>query len=301
MNGLSLHKYTPTAKSYFSGCGGMDIGMMRAGINIIQSLDLDKKATDCMKLNKHYFSHTILTADIKDMTVLNQPKADIMLFTYPCTKYSTIADIHGTRTGDELFLHALRHIVIEQPEMFVVENVPGMRKFKVVMEAMTKIPGYHLNQFCPVDAANWLPQRRERLILIATRKRISIQAPAAPKIKPSIKSIVQRHARVSLPPCALKRLNGGYRDKPIIVDPAKGEIAPTCIAHYAKDLGTRLLKDKKAPHGVRPFSIREYARLQGFPDDFKFIDAVNSYKLIGNAVAVDMAEWIGNEAIKYFN
>jgi len=294
--------YKPTAKSYFSGCGGMDIGLMRAGINIIQSVDLDKKATDCMRMNKHYFSHDILTADITTMAVLDQPKADISIFTYPCTKYSTIADIHGTRTGDELFLHALRHIAIERPEMFIVENVPGMKKFKVVMEAMTKLPGYHINEFCPIDAANWLPQRRERLILIATRKRARIQAPAPVKLRPTIKSLLERSPRFNMPACALKRLQGGYRDLPIIVDPNNpNAIAPTCVAHYAKDLGTRMVKDKNALHGVRPFSIREYARLQGFPNDFKFPEAVNSYKLIGNAVAVDVAHWIGNEAIKYFN
>lgn len=153
--------FTPTAKGYFSGCGGMELGIMQAGINVIQSLDLDKEATDCMSKNNHYFSHAILNTDIKDKTVLEQPKTHIIVGTYPCTKYSSIADIHGTRTGDDLFLHFFRHIAIEQPEMYIVENVPGMKKFKVVMEAMTKLPDYYVNIFCPVDASNWLPQRRK--------------------------------------------------------------------------------------------------------------------------------------------
>lgn len=139
--------YKPTAKGYFSGCGGMELGMMQAGINVIQSLDLDKESTACLQANHHYFSHIILTADIKDKLVLEQPKSDIIIGTYPCTKYSPIADIHGTRTGDDLFLHFFRHIAIEKPEMYVVENVPGMRKFKVVMEAMTKLPDYYVNVF----------------------------------------------------------------------------------------------------------------------------------------------------------
>ncbi|HEX8460615.1 MAG TPA: DNA cytosine methyltransferase, partial [Segetibacter sp.] len=89
---------------------------------------------------------------------------------------------------------------------------------------------------------------------------------------------------------------------PIIVDPEQpSAIAPTCVAHYSKDLGTRLVKDKKAKYGLRPFSIREYARLQGFPDDFHFPNKRSSYKLIGNAVAVQMGKWIGLEAMKYFN
>jgi DNA (cytosine-5)-methyltransferase 1 len=134
--------YIPTAKGYFSGCGGMEIGIMQAGINVIQSLDLDKEATDCMKSNSRYFSHSILTTDIKDKPVLEQPESDIIVGTYPCTKYSPIADIHGTRTGDDLFLHFFRHIAIEQPEMYIVENVPGMKKFKVVMVLLMQLIGY---------------------------------------------------------------------------------------------------------------------------------------------------------------
>ncbi len=62
-----------------------------------------------------------------------------------------------------------------------------------------------------------------------------------------------------------------------------------------------MVKDKNTEFGVRPFSIREYARLQGFPDDFYFPNKRSSYKLIGNAVPVQMGEWIGKEAMKYFN
>ncbi len=294
--------YTPTAKGYFSGCGGMELGLVLSGVELIQSLDLDKKATDCMKLNSHYFSHSILNADIKDKTVLEQPRTDIIVGTYPCTKYSPIADIHGTRTGDDLFLHFFRHIAIEKPEMYIVENVPGMRKFKVVMEAMTKLPDYYVNVFCPVDAANWLPQRRKRLILIGTRKQFSISSPNQINNRPRLKDILEKNPVVEMPDYVIKRINGKYRDLPIIVDPeVSNSLAPTCVAHYSKDLSTRLVKDKNTKYGVRPFSIREYARLQGFPDDFHFEFKRSSYKLIGNAVPVHMGNWVGKVAMKYFN
>lgn len=294
--------YTPTAKGYFSGCGGMEIGIMQAGIKVIQSLDLDPEATACMLMNKHYFSHAVLTADIKDKTVLEQLRTDIIVGTYPCTKYSPIADIHGTRTGDDLFLHFFRHIAIEQPEMYIVENVPGMKKFKVVMEAMTKLPDYYVQVFCPVDAANWLPQRRKRLILIGTRKPHNITEPSQITNRPRLKDIMETNPDVDMPGYVLSRINGKYRDKPIIVDPEQpGALAPTCVAHYAKDLGTRLVKDKHAKHGVRPFTVREYARLQGFPDDFHFENKRSAYRLIGNAVPVQMGEWVGKVAMGYFN
>ncbi len=294
--------YTPTAKGYFSGCGGMELGMLQAGVNVIQSLDLDVEATNCMKRNAHYFSHDVLNVDIKDKTVLEQPATDIIVGTYPCTKYSAIADIHGTRTGDDLFLHFFRHIAIERPEMYIVENVPGMKKFQVVMEAMTKLPDYYVTVFCPVDACNWLPQRRKRLILFGTKKPYSISSPKQLNNKPRLKDILEENPYVEMPDYVISRINGKYRDLPIIVDPDDHSVmAPTCVAHYAKDLGTRLVKDQKAKYGLRPFSVREYARLQGFPDDFKFENRRSSYKLIGNAVPVNMGEWIGSEAIKYFN
>lgn len=292
----------PTAKGYFSGCGGAELGMMQAGIKLIQSLDLDPEAIACMKLNSNYFNHSILQEDIKDRTVLSQEKSDIIIGTYPCTKYSAIADIHGTRTGDDLFLHFFRHIAIEQPEMYIVENVPGMRKFKVVMEAMTKLPNYYVNVFCPVNASNWLPQQRKRLILIGTKKPFSIASPNAINNRPRLKDLLERNVEVDMPDYVLNRIAGKYRDKPIVIDPdLPGAIAPTCVAHYAKDRGTRLIKDKKAKHGVRPFTVREYARLQGFPDDFKFENKPSSFRLIGNAVAVDMGRWMGRAAITYFN
>lgn len=276
--------------------------MLQAGVRVIQSLDIDMPAVDCMRMNPGYFGHDVLHEDISQKLVLNQPKSDIVIGTYPCTKYSAIADIHGTRTGDDLYLHFFRHLAIELPEAYVLENVPGMKKFKVVMEAMTKLPQYYVTVFCPVDATNWLPQRRRRLIVIGTKKAFSISHPAA-ESGPRIADIIERDpGTVEMPGYVLKRIKGGYRDRPIIVDPSDPKaVAPTCVAHYAKDLGTRLVVDKNCQHGLRPFTVREYARLQGFPDDFKFPESRVSYKLIGNAVPVPMGRWVGRELMKYFN
>ncbi|TDO21922.1 DNA cytosine methyltransferase [Pedobacter duraquae] len=295
-------KYKPTAKGYFSGAAGMELGLQAAGVTMIQSLDLDANAIECLKLNPHYIDHKVLHQDIKDITVLSQDRSDILVGTYPCTKYSTIANISGTRTGDDLFLHFLRHVAIEQPEVYVLENVPGMKKFPVVMEAMSKLPGYYVNIFCPVNALNWLPQRRERLIMIGTRKPFSISAPTQSKNRIKMSDILEKDPVYKMNQSVIDRINGKYRDLPIVVDPSDpGSYAPTCVAHYAKDMGTRLVKDKNAEYGVRPFTVREYARLQGFPDDYIFPEKRSSYQLIGNAVPCHMGEWIGTELMRYFN
>ena len=88
--------------------------------------------------------------------------------------------------------------------MYIVENVPGMRKFKVVMEAMTKLPDYYVNVFCPVDASNWLPQKRKRLILIGTRKHFSINAPSQINSRPRLKDILENDPQVDMPDYVIK-------------------------------------------------------------------------------------------------
>lgn len=283
-----------TAKSYFSGAGGMDLGILEAGINIIESFEIDKHCCETLKNN---FSHKINESDITKITVLDQQDADVYIGTFPCTRYSTAADINGTRTGDDLFLHFFRHIALAKPEMYVVENVPGMLKFKVVMEALTKLPDYYVRIECPVNANMWLPHERKRLILIGSKKPFNnIEYPDCNRIH--LKDIVEHNVDMNIPQYVLNRINGKYRDKPIVSDPELDDLAPTCVAHYSKDRGTRLIKDGK---NVRPYTVLEYARLQGFPDWFKFSGSdSDSYKQIGNAVPVPMGYWVGKQIVRYF-
>ncbi|MDX2045664.1 MAG: DNA cytosine methyltransferase, partial [Chitinophagaceae bacterium] len=127
-------------------------------------------------------------------------------------------------------------------------------------------------------------------------------APSQISNKPRLKDILEKEPDVEIPDYVIRRIKGKYRDLPIVVDPEQREaIAPTCVAHYSKDLSTRLVRDRNSKYGLRPFSIREYARLQGFPDDFFFENKRSSYKLIGNAVPVHMGKWVGDVAVKYFN
>jgi DNA (cytosine-5)-methyltransferase 1 len=286
-----------TANSYFSGIGMLDLGLMQAGIIISSAFEMDSSACKTYRANHQ---HKLVQCDLTQQLVMEQDSCDLMAFTYPCTKYSPIADIHGTRTGDELFLHALRHLAIARPEGYVVENVPGMRAFPVVMEAMCQLPDYYVQVFCPVKAETWLPQRRHRLIIIGTRKPFAIRPPEGTK-PVTLAQIVETDPQVTLPAAIANRMNGVYRDLPIISDPAKGDIAPTCVAHYAKDKSTRLIADKRFPMGVRPYSVREYARLQGLPDSFKFpVSETAAYRQIGNGVPVDMGRWAGSELMRYF-
>lgn len=157
-----------------------------------QSFEIDQVCCSTQRMN---FKHEIIEGDITSKTVLQDKECMVMAATYPCTKYSTASDIHGTRTGDDLFLHFFRHIAIRRPEIYVVENVPGMRKFPVVMEAMSKLPDYYVSVFCPISAETWLPQRRERLILIGSRKPFSWREPAESR-RVTLKEILEKNPEI---------------------------------------------------------------------------------------------------------
>ena len=276
----------------------MDIGLEAGGLTLQQSFEIDRVCCETMRQN---FSHEVIQCDITQKLVFAERECHVMVATYPCTKYSPIADIHGVRTGDDLFLHFFRHVAIRKPELYVVENVPGMKKFSVVMEAMTKLPDYYVHVACPVKSSTWLPQKRDRLIIIGSRRAFLWREPVA-KRRITLAEIMEEDPTPRIPEYVRKRLAGAYRDRPIVSDPKRGDIAPTCVAHYAKDLSTRLVADERFPQGVRPYTVREYARLQGVPDSFTFAGSENdAYRMIGNGVSVPVGQWIASEIVRYFN
>lgn len=283
--------------SYFSGAGLMDLGLSRGGVTVQQSFEIDSHCVATLRAN---FSHEVVAGDITGKRVAEDKPCDVMVATYPCTRYSAIADIHGTRQGDDLFLHFFRHLAIRRPEVYAVENVPGMRKFPVVMEAMTALPDYYVQVLCPVRTELWLPQKRDRLIILGSRRPFGWRQPEARRAV-TLAEIVEPEPAVEIPAYVYRRLRGRYRDKPIVSDPARGDLAPTCVAHYAKDVSTRLVADARFKRGVRPYSVREYARLQGVPDGFKFSGSTHdAYRQIGNGVSIPVGEWVGREVSRYF-
>lgn len=158
------------------------------------------------------------------------------------------------------------------------------------------MPDYYVRIECPVNASFWLPQDRKRLILFGSRKPFNnLQYPLFRK-QSLLSDILEENPEIDIPDYVQSRLDGKYRDKPIISK--LDGIAPCCVAHYSKDQSTRLVNDGVK---IRPYSPLEYQRLQGFPDSFKFSGGAKSiYKQVGNAVPVPMARWIGEQIIKYF-
>jgi DNA (cytosine-5)-methyltransferase 1 len=83
------------ANTYFSGAGLMDIGLEAGGLMLQQSFEIDALCCDTLRRN---FSHGVVQCDITKKLVQSEKECHVMVATYPCTKYSPIADIHGVRT-----------------------------------------------------------------------------------------------------------------------------------------------------------------------------------------------------------
>src|SRR5215813_12665214 len=106
-----------------------------------------------------------------------------------------------------LFLHFFRHVAIRRPEVYVVENVPAMKKFPVVMEAMTKLPDYYVHVECPVKSSTWLPQKRDRLIIIGSRRSFLWREPFA-KRRITLAEILEEDPTPRIPDYVIRRLTG---------------------------------------------------------------------------------------------
>jgi DNA (cytosine-5)-methyltransferase 1 len=188
----------------------MDIGLHDGGLTLQQGFEIDAICCDTLRRN---FSHDVVQCDITKKLVQSEKECHVMVATYPCTKYSPIGDIHGVRTGDDLFLHFFRHVAIRRPELYVVENVPGMKKFPVVMEAMTKLPDYYVHVACPVKSSIWLPQKRDRLIIIGSRRNFAWREPEAERAV-TLAEVLEPEPTPHIPDYVGRRLAGKYRDRP---------------------------------------------------------------------------------------
>src|SRR5207253_1115424 len=100
-----------------------------------------------------------------------------------------------------------------------------MKKFPVVMEAMTKVPDYYVHVACPVKSSIWLPQKRDRLIIIGSRRNFAWREPAAERAV-TLREILEPEPEPHIPDYVGRRLAGEYPDRPIVSDPARGDTAP---------------------------------------------------------------------------
>lgn len=296
--------------SLFSGAGGLDLGLIQAGHEVVWANDIDKDAVATYKEN---IGNHIVCEDIKNIDISAIPDADVVVGGFPCQGFS---QANRLRTlGDDrnqLYRFFYNTIKIKQPKFFIAENVKGilsLGKGEAIKQIVAdfEAAGY-ITSVTLVNMANYgIPQTRQRVIIIGQRtdlgKEMLFSVPEPTHTKDNWVSIKEAIDHFPDPDTENNVLNHVYSAYKVVyrnftghrkTDPNKP--SPTVLARGNGGGGVCAI-----PHynGKRRLTIRESASIQTFPEDFHFVGAMNScYRQIGNAVPVLFAKKLGKELKK---
>lgn len=324
--------------SLFSGAGGLDLGFHKAGFSTIVANEYDKKICPTFKAN--FPNVKLIEGDIRDIDSSDFPD-DItgIIGGPPCQSWSEAGTLKGIEDArGQLFYEYIRILRDKKPLFFVAENVSGMlanRHSQAVKGFLTLFDEAGYNVVYKLLNANDydVAQDRDRVFYIGFRKDLNIhnfEYPTPCKHKPTLRECIWDLKDNVIPAKAHNKTNGdsckipnheyfigAYSpifmsrnrvrswDEPAFTVQASGR---QCQLHPQAPKMIKLEKNlQKFVDGkeylYRRMSVREVARIQGFPDDFKFIyDDVNyGYKMIGNAVPVNLAYHVALQIKKYLN
>lgn len=322
--------------SLFSGCGGLDLGFERAGFEIPVANEYDKTIWSTFKEN-HPKTH-LIEGDIRKVNETEFPAdVDGIIGGPPCQSWSEAGSLKGIDDArGQLFFDYIRILRRVKPKFFLAENVSGMlaNRHNEAVQNIIKLfeeSGYNVT-LTLVNAKDYgVAEERKRVFYIGFRKDLEIdfQFPVGSTIddskKITLKDIIWDLQNTAVPSGEKNRHNpnalnnneyftGSFSpifmsrnrvkswDEQAFTVQASGRQcqlhpqAPKMVKVGKNDC--RFVEGKE--HLYRRMTIREVARVQGFPDDFKFIyDRVDdAYKMIGNAVPVNLAYEIAT-AIKH--
>jgi DNA (cytosine-5)-methyltransferase 1 len=163
----------------FSGCGGLSLGLSKAGLEASFSFDLDSFCIDTMKKNQKYFQHAVAQLDINELTNFKWRKnfknefenVSVMAGGPPCQGFSIQRIGADIDDRNDLVLSYIKLVCEVLPEFFIMENVSGLKgkRGKETLDNAIKLAekcGYYIHQKV-IDAQTYgVPQRRKRLILV---------------------------------------------------------------------------------------------------------------------------------------
>jgi DNA (cytosine-5)-methyltransferase 1 len=291
--------------SLFAGCGGLDSGFLKndAYTHVLVN-DFDKEACNTYEAN---FKIKPICGDVKKLTEI--PDCDLLIGGFPCQGFS-MANPYRTENDkrNELYLEILRILKLKKPSYFLLENVKGLlnmggyetaedkknktgKIMKVILEDL-RACGYKVSFKLFEIKLYDVPQKRERVIIIGVRDDIAF-VPKWPE--PSNTILTLKDAIGDLPidynpeiqhvgthhKCAVTGFLGNRElpwDEPSPTITGRGGGSGGPVIHNHPSLKRRL-------------TVRECARIQSFPDSFKFCGSISSmYRQLGNAVPCKFSE-----------
>lgn len=325
----------------FAGAGGLAIGLERAGFNAVALNEIDKDGCATLRLNRpnwNVIEGDISNIDFTEYKNIDFISGGFpcQAFSYAGNKLG-FEDMRGT-----LFFEFARAIKEIKPKLFLGENVRGLLthdkgKTLEAIKSVIQELGYTLIEPRVLKAIFYrVPQKRERLFLVCIRNDLikynnfewpkpfdrvltlkdalkkgvlydsdcpESQGQVYPQRKKEILSMVPPGGCwVDLP----DDIQREYMQKSYFMGGGKTGMARR-LSYDSPSLTLTCAPAQKQterchPEETRPLNIREYARIQTFPDDWEFTGSVSSqYKQIGNAVPVNLAEAVGKKLIELLN
>lgn len=333
-----LHKYS--VLELFAGAGGLAIGLEKAGLSCVALNEIDKWA--CQTLRKNRPNWNVLEGDIRELSVKDYAgKVDIVTGGFPCQAFSYAGKKLGFEDARGTLFYEFARVVNEvKPAICIGENVRGLkshdkgRTLSGMLSVLDEI-GYNVVAPQVLKAINYnVPQKRERIFLVGIRKDINLEY-CYPKPYNKIYNLedalkkgelydtdVPISAGSKYPPRKKVVLDlvppkGYWRDLPIEIQKEymqKSFYLGGGKTGMARRIGwdepcltltcspAQKQTERCHPDETRPFQVREYARIQTFPDDWEFCGSVSQqYKQIGNAVPVNLAKEIGYSVVQFLN
>ncbi|MDD6489736.1 MAG: DNA cytosine methyltransferase [Clostridia bacterium] len=325
----------------FAGAGGLALGLEQAGFEHIGLVEIDKYAAETLKINRPEWNvkcedvEEVAKRDLEKEFNIKKYDLDLLSGGAPCQSFSYagkrlgLEDVRGT-----MFYHYATFLHKLQPKVFLFENVRGLLthdKGKTYETIVNIFEDENYKIYKKILNA-WdygVAQKRERLITIGIRKDIAdiceYKFPEPKQYKPVLRDVLN-----DVPESECAKYSE-YKRKIFSLVPPGGcwrDIDPDIAKQYMKscwDMGggrTGILRrlsfdepsltvlttpqmkqtDRCHPTEDRPFSVRENARIQSFPDDWKFSGNVSAqYRQVGNAVPCLLAKEIGISIINFLN
>ncbi len=297
----------PSVCSLFSGIGGIDLGFIQAGFDIVWANEMDDAA--CRTYRYNFPNSNLVEDDIRNISTSDIPDFDVLTAGFPCQPFSIAGLQKGFKDRDgNLFFEITRIINAKRPKVIFLENVPNLmvhddgKTFLVIYNGLAQF-GYtvYYRVLASNDYGN-LPQIRKRIYIVAIRDDIANSIYQYPEpIELTLKSsdIINRSVKQHdiyyyTEGKMYERLVSYMKDRKAIyritdteIRWTKNQMCPTLTAN----MGTH--KDRVHvvwdDYGVRKITLREALDFQGFPKEFYFpktITIYDAYKQIGNSVCV---------------
>lgn len=322
-----------TAIELFAGAGGLALGLEKAGFQSLGLIEFNQDACNTLSKNRPNWRvicediANISKLDLEQYFSIKKGELDLLSGGAPCQAFSYA----GKRLGLEdargtLFYHYAVFLEKLQPKMFLFENVRGLLthdkgKTYDTMLNIFQSAGYTIQKKVLNAWDYGVAQKRERLITIGIRKdledKIKYDFPQVYEYKPLLKDIL-----LDVPPSIGVSYGESKRELFELVPPGGywRDIDENLAKEYMKScwymeggrtgILRRMSMDEPSltvlttpsqkqterchPLEARPFTVRENARCQSFPDDWEFCGSVMSqYKQVGNAVPVNLSYEIG--------